>query len=240
VIIPTNINGLLVTSIGNGANSVFSTNLSGVTILASVNSIGAYSFYGCTALTNVTIPGSVTNIGGNAFQNCAGLTNVTISTGVAIIGQYAFANCAGLASVTIPASVTSIGSSAFYFCTGLASVYFQGNAPSADPTVLTADSSTVYYLPGATGWGKTFAYCPTMLWNPLIQTGDGGFGVSTNQFGFNITGTNHFTVVVEGCTNLANPAWVLLATNTLLNGLFHFSDPQWTNYPGRFYQLTMP
>ena len=47
-------------------------------------------------------------------------------------------------------------------------------------------------------------------------------------------------VVVEASTNLANPIWSPLATNTLTSGSSYFSDPQWTNYPGRFYRLRWP
>jgi len=57
VIIPTNINNLLVTVIGNGANPVFDG----------------------PELTSITIPGSVTSIGQYAFYNCSGLTNLTIT-----------------------------------------------------------------------------------------------------------------------------------------------------------------
>jgi hypothetical protein len=46
--------------------------------------------------------------------------------------------------------------------------------------------------------------------------------------------------VVAACTNLAGAVWVPLTTNTLVNGSFHFSDPQWSNYPNRFYSLQMP
>jgi hypothetical protein len=48
------------------------------------------------------------------------------------------------------------------------------------------------------------------------------------------------TVVVEACTNLANPTWYPLATNTLSGGSAYFSDPQWTDYPTRFYRLRSP
>jgi hypothetical protein len=41
-------------------------------------------------------------------------------------------------------------------------------------------------------------------------------------------------------TNLANPTWYPLQTNTLTGGSFYFSDPQWTNYPGRFYRIRSP
>jgi len=80
------------------------------------------------------------------------------------------------------------------------------------------------------------------LWNPLIQTGDGSFGVQTNQFGFTITNgsTTNIPIVVEACTNPASPVWSPLQTVTLTNGLFCFSDPQWTNSPACFYRLRSP
>ena len=104
------------------------------------------------------------------------------------------------------------------------------------------NNPTGFYLPGTTGWAgfTTNAGLPVVLWNPLIQVGDGSFGVRSNQFGFNITRTNNFAVVVAACTNLASPDWTPLQTNTATNGSFYFSDPQWTNYPNRFYSLQMP
>ena len=79
---------------------------------------------------------------------------------------------------------------------------------------------------------------PTELWNPQAQTSGASFGVRTNQFGFNITGNSNLVVVVEGCTNLANPVWQPIQTDTLTDGTNYFSDPQWTNYPARFYRLS--
>ena len=73
-----------------------------------------------------------------------------------------------------------------------------------------------------------------------MQTGDGSFGVKTNQFGFNINWASGQVVVVQACTNLSNPAWLPLQTNTLTSGSVYFSDPQWTNYPGRYYRLRWP
>jgi hypothetical protein len=84
------------------------------------------------------------------------------------------------------------------------------------------------------------ARIPTVLWNPIVQTNDGHFGVHSNQFGFNITSTNSIPIVIEACTNLANPVWTPLTNVSLTNGSFYFSDPQWTNYPGRFYGIGFP
>ena len=79
-----------------------------------------------------------------------------------------------------------------------------------------------------------------MLWLPQVQTGATDFGVQTNQFGFNIIWASDQTVVVEACTDLANPVWTPVQTNILTGGSSYFSDPMWTNYPGRFYRLRSP
>ena len=102
---------------------------------------------------------------------------------------------------------------------------------------------TVYSLPGTTGWGSTFGGVSTALWflpNPLILNYEPSFGVQTNRFGFTISWATNIPVVVEACTNLAGPVWKLVATNTLTGGTSYFSDPQWTNYPRRFYRLSSP
>ena len=127
-------------------------------------------------------------------------------------------------------------------------MFFQGNAPSYDHFntygVFGNGGSTpiIYYLPGTTNWGATWgAYYgrQTMLWNPQAQTGDGYFGIQSNQFAFNITGTTNIPIVVEACTNLGN-AWVPLQSMSLTNGSFYFSDSQWMNFPGRLYRIRSP
>jgi hypothetical protein len=176
------------------------------------------------------------------FVSCIGLTNVTIPGSVTNIGLSAFAGCASLTDVTIPGSVANIGDNAFSQCDSLTGVFLAGNAPAADADVFGDDSSNpvIYYLPGTSGWSSPFAGRQALLWNPFIRAGDGSFGVQNNQFGFNITTTNNIPIVVEACTNLANPAWTPLQSLTLTNGSVHFSDPQWSNYPCRFYGLGFP
>jgi hypothetical protein len=61
------------------------------------------------------------------------------------------------------------------------------------------------------------------------------------QFNFNITGPTNLAIVVEACTNLANPVWLPVSTNTFsASGTSSFSDPQGTNYPNRFYRFSAP
>ena len=207
-----------------------------------VTSIGDWAFFSCRSLTSIMIPNSVTNIGNYAFLFCSGLTNVAIGNSVASIGEVAFDDCTGLTSITLPASLTSIGDDAFWDCTNSTGFYFQGNAPSLGGSYVFAgdNNATIYYLPGTTNWGPTFGGCPTALWNPQVQITDARFGVRTNQFGVTITGTSNLIIMVEACTNLANPAWSPLAMTILTGGSSYFSDPDWTNYPGRFYRLRSP
>jgi len=237
--------GTNVTSIGDYAfENCF--DLTSITIPDSVTSIGESAFYGCTRLTNATIYSGV--IGQVAFYQC-GLTSITIGTNVTSIGGSAFGDCYNLTSVTIPGSVTSIGGGAFGYCTSLTSVYFTGNAPSPtnDSTVFSAsygytDPATVCYLPGTTGWGAMFDGLPTAPWflpNPVILNNSANFGVQPGGFGFTISWATNVSVVVEAATNLANPVWIPVSTNTLTGGTNYFSDPQWTNYPDRFYRVQL-
>jgi len=263
VTIPAAINGLSVTSIGVGA-FWGRTSLTSVTLPDTVSNIGENAFFDCTSLTSVTIgkgvisigkgafekssltgitiPDSVTNIGYGAFSFCVGLTNVTIGTNVTSIGVGAFWDCSGLTSITIPASVTEfesdIGTYTFFGCTNLTSVFFRGNAPMGDRVVFRGDPVTVYYLPGTTGWSTNFGGAPTALWTlpyPLIL--NSSVGVQNNGFGFTVSWATNLSVVVEASVNLSDPVWSPVATNALSDGLFYFSDPQWTNCRSRLYRV---
>jgi hypothetical protein len=131
-------------------------------------------------------------------------------------------------SYTIPDSVISIGDYAFWNCTNLSGVYIEGKAPTFGGSgVFDGDhNATVYYLPGTTGW------------DPQVQTSGTSFGVGTNGFGFTITGNSGLTTLVQACTNLDQPDWSAVGTNTLIGDASYFSDPEWTNYTTRFYRLS--
>jgi hypothetical protein len=64
--------------------------------------------------------------------------------------------------------------------------------------------------------------------------------IARGQFQCEMVGPADTTIVVQTCTNLANPIWIPLVTNTLINGTNYFSDAQWTNYPSRFYRVSVP
>jgi hypothetical protein len=217
--------------------------LTNLTIGAGVTSIGNFAFFNCQSLSSFTVGNSVTNIGEEAFYNCISLTNVTMGGSITSIGEEFFGYCTGLISITIPNTVTNIEEYAFINCTSLMTIYFNGNAPVSDSSAFTSDNNaTAYYLPGTTGWDEfsSITGVPAALWLPEAQTTGVGFGVQTNQYGFNINWGSGKTVVVEACTNLSNPDWRPVRTNILTGGSAYFSDPQWTNYPGRFYRIRSP
>jgi len=112
VVIPAEIDGIKVTSIGYTAFSQCE-NLTSVAIPDSVTNIESYAFHICSSLTSITIPDSVTSIGMDAFSQCKSLTSITIPNSVTSIDSYAFSGCSNLTSVIIPDSVTSIGEFAF-------------------------------------------------------------------------------------------------------------------------------
>ena len=88
---------------------------------------GSSSYYGafsyCTALTSIEIPASVETIGASAFKGCSSLATVTFENGSQLKtiggGSYssgAFSDCTALTSIEIPASVETIEASAFKGC----------------------------------------------------------------------------------------------------------------------------
>ena len=105
---------------------------------------GDYSsyYYGvfsdCTALKSIEIPASVETIEAAAFKGCSSLATVTFEKGSqlkTIGGGYysssysyyygAFLDCTALTSIEIPASVETIEATAFKGCSSLATVTFE-------------------------------------------------------------------------------------------------------------------
>ena len=99
---------------------------------------GSYSsgaFSDCTALTSIEIPASVETIEAAAFKGCSSLATVTFENGSQLKtiggGSYssgAFSDCTALTSIEIPASVETIKASAFKGCSSLATVTFENGS----------------------------------------------------------------------------------------------------------------
>ena len=136
--------GYKLTIEGNGAMDNYNYNapwsdyrasITKVVVNSGVTTIGAYAFYGCTALESVSLPNTLTSIGKQAFGICWSLTSLTIPEGVTSIGVGAFANCCGLRSLSLPSTVTSIGKSAFYYCEKLTKITIPEGVTSLDAKV---------------------------------------------------------------------------------------------------------
>lgn len=116
VIIPSSVNGLPVTSIGN---FVFSAD----------------------TMAFVTIPNSVTNIGAQAFAFCDNLAFVTMGNSVMNIGDLAFYECPSLTAVYFAGNAPNLGSMVFDTDTSATAYYLPGTGgwgPTLDvlPTAL--------------------------------------------------------------------------------------------------------
>ncbi len=93
IIIPSEINGYPVTTIGERA-FISCYNLESIEIPDSVITIGKYAFAACESLKSIKIPDSVTTIGEEAFGECSSLENIQIPDSITSIGRWAFYNTA--------------------------------------------------------------------------------------------------------------------------------------------------
>lgn len=191
-----------------------------------------------------TVPNGVITIGTNAFYNCLYVTSITLPSSLTTISESAFQYDYNLTQIFMGSGLTNIEDYALYGCFDLAGIYFQGKAPGVETasfgTSGNYDPATLYYLPGTTGWSSSLGGLNALLWNPQAQTSGAAFGVRTNRFGFNITGTANIPVEVQATTNLINATWSSVFTGSITNGSVYFSDPQWTNYAGRYYRIGEP
>lgn len=79
VIVPSEMDGYAVTALGEGLFK--DSNVTSVTLPASVTSIGWFAFYGCAALQTVTLGEAVTTIGYAAFDGCPKSMTICGATG---------------------------------------------------------------------------------------------------------------------------------------------------------------
>jgi hypothetical protein len=205
------------------------SNLTSVVIPNGVTIIRDRTFFDCSSLTNIVMGTNVFGIGLGAFLNCSSLTSITIPNSVLSIDEFAFNSCSGLTIVTIPSHVSIIGRYAFEGCTNLHRAYFEGDAPTVldggtgttnsgnlDTTVFNGDSGTVYYAPGAMGWGSTFGGWPTVLNVPPLLGISTYTGGNPALFFPTVTGTNF---VLQMTTNLASGAWITVTSGVPISGV---------------------
>ena len=130
-----------------------STNVEHLILPKTLTTIGKEMFYR-SKLKSVVIPASVETIEAAAFMGCSSLATVTFEKGSqlkTIGGGYssyypnyygAFADCTALTSIEIPASVETIEAAAFMRCSKLATVTFE---KGSQLKTIGGDYSSSYY-----------------------------------------------------------------------------------------------
>ena len=138
------------------------TELTSVTLPATITEIGSYAFFGSSALTSVNIPEGITIIGENTFFGCSSLTSITLPESLTEIGYGAFYE-SGLESITIPANVASIGGSAFADNSNLKTIHVQrATPPTCGDYAFGGVTNTIpVYVPA----GSVDAYKAASGWN---------------------------------------------------------------------------
>lgn len=211
VIIPSVINGLAVTSIGNWAFSECHS-LTSITIPNSVTSIGDGAFRNCTSLSAITVDAlnpAYISVGGVLFNQSQTVlieypagkagSQYTIPNSVSSIGNSAFGGCTSPTSITIPNSVTSIGVAAFGGCTSMTSVTIP---------------DSVTYIGGA-----AFASCTSLISitipNSVTSIGDYAFQSCYSLTSVTLPDSVRSIEdwVFAGCTSLTNIAIPISVTS---------------------------
>jgi hypothetical protein len=224
VTVPDTIDGLPVTSIGNGA-FYDCTSLTSIVIPDSITEIGAGAFAGCTKLVDAAIPARVTRIWGGTFSDCANLVNISIPVGVESIGSAAFAGCISLTHVTIPESVTYFGTNrvggveTFRGCTRLTAIDVNSQNPvysSLNGVLLDKAQATIILYPG----GKQGAYsAPGSVASigPMAFNGCAGLTCITIPDSVTTIGYSAFS----GCINLSS---AMISESVIAIGHWAFHD----------------
>lgn len=155
--VPSEYNGLPVTSIGDSAFN-YNTTAEKIILPSTVRQIGRLAFYECDNLIEVTLPDGLEKIGERAFADCDQLKGIVIPATTTEIAEDAFSDCGALESIeveennavyydegnclieresatlvrgcgssVIPNEVKIIGQHAFSGCLGLTEITIPGN-----------------------------------------------------------------------------------------------------------------
>ena len=142
-------------------NRVFS-DIDGVLYNKNATTLIEYPFGKSTV--DFVIPNSVAKI----MHSLCGveLGSLSIPDRVTCIDEQQFAGNMKLTTVVCGQGITHIGKDAFNQCSRLKKIYFKGNSPTFDGDLPFGgcDNPTIYYHAGASGWGSTYATCPTTTW----------------------------------------------------------------------------
>lgn len=149
LVIPTEIEGYPVTSIGSNA-------FSGMPVASVVLPEGlTYIDYGAfseTLLTSVVLPSTLEDMQGAVFSSCELLTDVTLSGNMEWLPYCTFEYCTSLKEITIPEGVIFVDEMAFTGCTALEKIYLPVSVDEICDSALPENDNLVLYL-----WKDSYA-----------------------------------------------------------------------------------
>jgi hypothetical protein len=141
-----------------GARAFENCGLQKVTLPDSIETIGGYTFVGCSYLKEIKLPASLKAIPEKMFMGCSQLSKTTgsedkfvIPAGVKSIGDMAFYECNGIKYVELPEGLEKIGKQVFDTCRRLADVTVPSTVKSIGDKAFTGCNAlkTVTFLTGA-------------------------------------------------------------------------------------------
>lgn len=113
-------NEVIITGLNDfeGGSLVIPSTLNGLPVTV----IGDKAFKSRDEITSVIISDSITDIGREVFANCQNLENARIGNGATFVGYWMFQGCPKLAAVHIGDNVTLVGHGAFMLCESLETI----------------------------------------------------------------------------------------------------------------------
>ena len=152
LVIPSEIDGYKVTSIGDCAFEQEIPTIIDLTIPDTVTKIGDSAFRYHSVIQKIKLSKNITEIGNYAFMWCTNLEKIEIPNSVISIGDLAFWGCQSFVDISIPANVTKIGSGAFSRCQSLKKITVdQSNKNYCDVNgvLFNKDKTEILTYPGA-------------------------------------------------------------------------------------------
>ncbi len=156
--------------------------------------IGVAAFRDCSALTNVYMPATLKSIGNFALAGCESVTRLNLPDGVEEIGWNAFQGCASVEYVSLPASLKVVQASLFDRCSALTSVIIKAAVETIEPTA--------------------FNYCPALTKitvyneNPNFTTVDGAVFSKDETTLVRVPGGYTYFDVPESVTTIGTGAFM--------------------------------
>jgi hypothetical protein len=219
VVIPSTINSLPVTGIGDGAFD--GAGLASVEIPTSVTNIGEAPFVFCLSLTQIIVdtPNSYYSSANGVLFDASQATlleypgglggSYTIPDTVTSIGDEAFDFCTSLTGVAIPAGVTNIGDGAFEGCFSLTGIAIPaGVITIGDYAFQFSGLTSITFPGGVTSIGNSAFYECMSLTNVTIPVSVTNIGVAA----FDSCASLASFIIPAGVTNIGDTAFASCAS----------------------------